>query len=45
MNDRHTLFCYVHAKNEQGKRFYMRHGFHRQPERDEDDEWYMDKNL
>ena len=40
-----TLCCFVHSANELGKRFYLRHGFRHQPERDHDDEWYMEKDL
>jgi len=37
--------CFVHAKNDRGKQFYLRNGFEHYPERDRDDEWYMEKRL
>jgi ribosomal protein S18 acetylase RimI-like enzyme len=37
--------CFVHHKNERGKQFYLRNGFHHQSERDDDDEWYMEKHF
>ena len=37
--------CFVHQKNERGKQFYLRNGFHHQPERDDTDDWYMEKRL
>lgn len=38
-------FCYVHNRNEIGKRFYLRNGFQHVTEKDKDDEWYMEKRL
>jgi ribosomal protein S18 acetylase RimI-like enzyme len=40
-------FCYVHARNEVGKAFYLRQGFVHDPALDQDngDEWYMFKIL
>lgn len=37
--------CFVFRDNELGKRFYLRQGFVHRPERDERDEWYMEKEL
>jgi ribosomal protein S18 acetylase RimI-like enzyme len=41
----HTYFCYVHKDNETGKHFYFRSAFQYVPEKDHDDEWYMEKRL
>ena len=41
----HAYFCFVHKDNDIGKRFYSRSGFHHIPEKDQDDEWYMEKRL
>ncbi len=38
-------FCFVHEKNELGKNFYQRSGFQHIPAKDQDDEWYMEKNI
>ncbi len=38
-------FCFVHKDNELGKRFYLRQGFIHRVERDQDDEWYIEKRL
>jgi ribosomal protein S18 acetylase RimI-like enzyme len=40
-----TYYCFVHKDNELGKRFYLRHGFRHRPESDQNDEWYMEKQL
>ena len=40
-----TYFCFVHKDNELGKRFYARSGFQHFPEKDHEDEWYMQKKL
>ena len=40
-----TYFCFVHKNNELGKRFYARSGFQHLPEKDHEDEWYMQKKL
>jgi len=40
-----SYFCFVHKDNEIGKRFYLKAGFAHVPEKDQDDEWYMDKVL
>lgn len=40
-----SYFCFVHKNNELGKRFYLRQGFIHRAERDQDDEWYMEKRL
>ena len=37
--------CFVHEGNELGKRFYLRRGFRHRPESDQNDEWYMEKQL
>jgi len=37
--------CFVHKDNELGKRFFLRHGFRHRPESDQNNEWYMDKQL
>lgn len=38
-------FCFVHQDNELGKRFYAKNGFVHQPQHDQDDEWYMKKQI
>ncbi len=40
-----TLVCSVHKENNLGKHFYLRHAFRHKPERDQDDEWYLEKEL
>ena len=40
-----SYFCFVHSANELGKRFYKKQGFHHVSERDENDEWFMEKQL
>jgi hypothetical protein len=35
----------VHRDNKIGKRFYQKHSFRRLANRDENDEWYMEKNI
>lgn len=40
-----TYFCFVQKDNEIGKRFYLKAGFAHIPEKDQDDEWYMEKIL
>ena len=40
-----TYYCFVHKENEIGKRFYARSGFQHIPEKDQDDEWYMEKQI
>ena len=40
-----SYFCFVHSANELGKRFYKKQGFHHVSERDESDEWFMEKQL
>jgi ribosomal protein S18 acetylase RimI-like enzyme len=40
-----SYFCFVHNANELGKRFYEKQGFHHVPERDHNDEWFMEKKL
>ena len=40
-----TYYCFVHKDNELGKRFYFRSGFYHVPEKDHDNEWYMEKKL
>jgi ribosomal protein S18 acetylase RimI-like enzyme len=37
--------CFVRAKNDRGKQFYLRNGFVHDPERERDDEWFMEKRL
>ena len=41
----HTYFCYVHQDNEIGKGFYFRFGFQHIPQKDHNDEWYMEKRI
>lgn len=43
--DINTYSCFVHKDNEIGKRFYVRSGFQHIPEKDQDDEWYMEKKM
>jgi ribosomal protein S18 acetylase RimI-like enzyme len=40
-----SYFCFVHKENELGKAFYLRNGFQHVPEKDNDDEWYIEKSL
>lgn len=40
-----SYYCYVHSRNEPGKRFYLKQNFVHQPAQDKDDEWYMVKHL
>lgn len=40
-----SYFCFVHARNEIGKRFYLRSGFEHLSEKDRDDECFMEKRL
>ncbi len=40
-----TFFCYVHKDNGLGKGFYLRNGFRHVAEKDNEDEWYMEKTL
>ena len=42
-----SYFCYVHARNEVGKRFYFKMGFRHDASKDKEagDEWYMYKAL
>src|SRR5262245_55974228 len=40
-----SYYCFVHKDNELGKRFYLRHGFRHHLESDQNDEWYMEKQL
>ena len=40
-----TYFCFVHSRNELGKRFYERQGFQHRVELDQEEEWYMEKQL
>ena len=40
-----AYFCFVHKDNDIGQRFYSRSGFQRIPEKDQDDEWYLEKKL
>ncbi len=38
-------FCYVHARNEIGKGFYLKSGFVHDAAHDKDDEWCMRRTL
>jgi ribosomal protein S18 acetylase RimI-like enzyme len=38
-------FCFVHCRNEVGKRFYLRRGFRHVAAQDRAEEWYMEKSL
>lgn len=42
-----AYFCYVHARNEVGKAFYLKHGFVHHPALDQEtaEEWFMQKVL
>ena len=40
-----AYFCFVHEKNDVGKRFYAKHGFRHISEEDHADEWYLAKSL
>ena len=44
-HSRVTYFCFVHSRNELGKRFYERQGFQHRVELDQEEEWYMEKQL
>jgi len=37
--------CVVHARNEIGKAFYLKHGFVHEPARDQADEWCMVRRI
>ena len=37
--------CFVHKDNEIGKQFYLHCGFKHIPEKDRDDEWFLEKRL
>jgi ribosomal protein S18 acetylase RimI-like enzyme len=41
----HTYGCFVHKANELGKHFYVRNGFTHVGEKDDAEEWYMEKRL
>ena len=38
-------YCFVHARNEIGKKFYAKHGFRHVTEKDHDDEWYLAREM
>jgi ribosomal protein S18 acetylase RimI-like enzyme len=40
-----TYFCFVHKENALGKNFYLRNGFTHVIEKDDAEEWYMEKQL
>ena len=40
-----TYCCFVHKANDLGKNFYVRNGFTHIIEKDDDEEWYMEKRL
>jgi ribosomal protein S18 acetylase RimI-like enzyme len=40
-----TYFCFVHKANDLGKNFYLRNSFRHVSEKDDDEEWYMEKRL
>jgi ribosomal protein S18 acetylase RimI-like enzyme len=40
-----TYCCFVHKANELGKHFYLRHGFTHVREKDDAEEWDMEKQL
>lgn len=40
-----SYHCFVHSKNEIGKGFYLRSGLQHVPEKDQTDEWFMEKNF
>ena len=40
-----TYFCFVHKANDLGKNFYIRNGFTHVSDKDDDEEWYMEKRL
>jgi len=40
-----SYFCFVHSTNEVGKRFYEKQGFQHVAESDDNDEWFMEKQL
>jgi ribosomal protein S18 acetylase RimI-like enzyme len=42
---RDSYFCFVHKNNEIGKHFYLHAGFKHIPDRDKNEEWFMEKRL
>jgi GNAT superfamily N-acetyltransferase len=40
-----TYCCFVHKENALGKNFYVRNGFTHVIEKDNEEEWYMEKRL
>lgn len=40
-----NYFVFVHKNNQIGKGFYLKKGFEHIPEKDNDEEWYMEKPL
>jgi len=40
-----TYCCFVHNANDLGKSFYLRNGFTHVSEKDDKEEWYMEKRL
>jgi GNAT superfamily N-acetyltransferase len=40
-----TYCCFVHKENALGKNFYLRNGFTHIIEKDDEEEWYMEKRL
>ncbi len=40
-----SYFTFVHKNNEIGKKFYLKNGFKHFPEKDDEDEWYMEKQT
>jgi ribosomal protein S18 acetylase RimI-like enzyme len=40
-----TYCCFVHKENDLGKNFYIRNGFTHVSEKDDKEEWYMEKQL
>ena len=40
-----TYCCFVHKANDLGKNFYLRNGFTHSIEKDDEEEWYMEKRL
>ena len=40
-----SYFCFVHERNEIGKRFYLHSGFKHISEKDKEQEWFMEKRL
>ena len=41
----HKYFCFVHKKNKIGIKFYLKNNFKHIQEKDEANEWYMEKKL